>query len=237
MSWPGGPLVRVDEPLRSLGVFVAHLAVPRVEVLEPTPRVVDERLARAEEELRRRYQSPEALREDPVVRAYRQLLWRLKLDPTKVRPSSEALARRVLRGRRIPRINSVVDSGNIASLETMVPIGIYDADKISPPLVLTLSRGGEEFRPIGGDPQELRPGVPVMVDSEGKVVHLYPHRDSVDSMVTRDTRSVLIIAAGAPGVARARVSRAAREAAVLLAKYSMAVLRSETPALEPPGDA
>lgn len=237
MTWHGGLVVRVDEPLRSLGVFVAYLTVPRVEVLEPTPKVVDERLARAEEELRSRYQSPDALREDPVVKAYRHLLWRLKIDPTKVRPSSEALARRVLRGRRIPRINSVVDSGNIASLETMVPIGIYDADNLSPPLVLTLSRGGEEFQPIGGDPQKLRPGIPVLVDSKGRVIHLYPHRDSVDSMVTRETRSVLIIAAGAPGVARARVARAAKETAELLAKYSMAVLRSETPELEPPGDA
>jgi phosphoenolpyruvate synthase (EC 2.7.9.2) len=42
--------------------------------------------------------SLEGLKEDPVVRAYRDFYWRLGIDPTKVRPSSEALARRAFRG-------------------------------------------------------------------------------------------------------------------------------------------
>ncbi len=225
--------VTVSRDLAELGVYVAYLEVPSVRVLEPTPRSVDELLARAEEEARQRYPSAEALTGDPVVQAYRRLLWRLGIDPTKVRPSSEALARRVVRGRRLPRINSVVDIGNAVSLETMVPIGIYDADKLEPPLALTRARGGEVFEPIGGDPQELQPGTPVLVDAAGHVVHVYPHRDSRRSMVTGETKRLLIIGAGAPGVERARVAKAVRRVAELLAKHSYASLLEEEPRIAP----
>ncbi len=225
--------VEVDSELAGLGVYLAYLVVPRVEVIEPTPRSVDELLARAEDEARRRYPSSEALTSDPVVQAYRRLLWRLGIDPTKVRPSSEALARRVVRGKKVPRINSVVDIGNAVSLETLVPIGIYDLDKLAPPLRLARARGGEVFEPIGGDPLELQPGTPALLDAKGGVVHLYPHRDSRRSMVTRETRRVLIIGAGAPGVERARVARAVRSVAELLAKLSYASLAEEEPRITP----
>jgi len=226
-------VVTVSRELAGLGVYVAYLVVPSVQVIEPTPRSVDELLARAEEEVRRRYPSSDALTRDPVVQAYRRLLWRLGVDPTKVRPSSEALARRVVRGRRLPRINSVVDIGNAVSLETLVPIGIYDLDRLAPPLTLERARGGELFEPIGGEPQRLQEGVPVLLDSSGAVVHVYPHRDSARTMVTREARRLLIIGAGAPGVERARVARAVRSVAELLAKLSYASLDALEPRLTP----
>ncbi|NOZ89176.1 MAG: hypothetical protein GXO15_04540 [Crenarchaeota archaeon] len=207
-------LVRVEEPAARLGVAVAY----SLAWGEPVSRLSGERLRVEEErlleELRSRY-TLEALRGDPLVRAYRDFYWRIGVDPTKTRPSSEALVRRALRG-RWPRVNPVVDAGNIASARTMVPIGLYDADRFTPPLRLTLARGGELFEPIGGEPEELRAGVPVLVDAEGRVLHLFPHRDSRLTMVRPETRCILILAAGVPGVPRERLAEAVGEVKRLL---------------------
>ena len=126
-------LIAIDEPLRRLGIHIAYTVAWQREEIDP--RSVEEALSREIErlmdEIKAKY-TLEKLREDPVVRAYRDFYWRIGIDPTKTRPSSEALVRRILRG-RFPRINPVVDAGNIASARTMVPIGLYDARYYSPP--------------------------------------------------------------------------------------------------------
>lgn len=86
------------------------------------------------------------------------------------------------------------------------------------PLKLRFSEGGEIFKPIGSEPEVLRDGIPILVDSRGLVVHLYPHRDCVDSMIREDTREVLILSAGVPGVPVRLVVRATERTAELLGR-------------------
>ena len=66
-----------------------------------------------------------------VTAAVRTMYKRVGLDPTKTRPSSEALLRRVRKGDELPRINSLVDVINWCSLESQLPFGLYDRDQIS----------------------------------------------------------------------------------------------------------
>lgn len=204
-------LLEVDRALSSLGVFVAYTVVWTDEV----------RHAGFEEELRdllsyvnSRYDL-ESVKNDPVFRAYRDFFWRIGIDPTKTRPSSEALVRRCLRG-SFPKINTVVDAGNIASAYTGVPIGLYDMGKSAPPYTLTISKGREVFNPIGGNAETLPEGVPILVDARGITMHLYPHRDSVDTAIQEDTKEVFVLGAGVPGVERAIVVEAVRKVFTLL---------------------
>ena len=74
---------------------------------------------------------------------------RIGLDPTKTRPSSEALLRRVRKGDGLPRINSLVDICNWCSLEFQLPYGLYDLAAIEPPIDLRLGADGEEYEGIG----------------------------------------------------------------------------------------
>jgi len=201
-------LIVVSRGLVGFGVFLYYSVIRGVRV-SATPGFIDGMLRGEEERIRSLLGDAARLTENPVVQAYRRFMWRLGVDPTKVRPSSEALARRVLHGGSLPRINSMVDIGNLASLKTLVPIGLYDLDAINPPLMLKLSEGYEEFAPIGSQGVEkLRRGLPVIVDSKGLVIHIYPHRDSRNSMVTDKTRNVLVVSCGAPGVPRALVKEA-----------------------------
>ncbi|MEM0303489.1 MAG: B3/4 domain-containing protein [Saccharolobus sp.] len=186
-----------SEDVRRLGIFVAITEVTHVRV-EQNNSTIDEIVKSIEEKYRT--QDLDSLKDDPVIRAYRDFYWKIGVDPTKTRPSGEALRRRVVRGNKFPRINTVVDIGNIASIETLVPIGIYDRDKVVGDLHLILSKGNEEFLGLGKKVEKLNKGIPILIDDEGKVLHVYPHRDSILTSVTLDTKNLIIIGAGVPNV-------------------------------------
>src|SRR5712692_5307237 len=87
--------------------------------------------------------------EMPGLQPARELYRRTGEDPTKLRPSSEALLRRVLRGGALSRINSLVDTCNLCSLEFLLPIGLYDADRILGPVTGRLGVEGEGYDSLG----------------------------------------------------------------------------------------
>ena len=213
-------LITMDPAVRRLGVHVAYTVLEGV-VVSREAEGLEEHGRRLVEEVRSKY-TLESLKANPVVRAYRDFMWRLGIDPTKTRPSSEALVRRLLRRGSFPRINNVVDSGNFASVETLVPIGLYDVDRFSQPLILRYARQGEEFNPIGGEREVLDGSEVVLADSRGRILHIYPHRDSRETMIREGTRRVLVVSAGVPGVSRSLVVEAARLTASYIERYASA---------------
>ena len=76
---------------------------------------------------------------------------RVGIDPTKTRPSSEALLRRVRKGDSLPRINSMVDVCNWCSFEFQLPYGLYDAAQIEGDVTLRIGRDGESYPGIRKD--------------------------------------------------------------------------------------
>ncbi|MEM0026917.1 MAG: phenylalanine--tRNA ligase beta subunit-related protein [Ignisphaera sp.] len=206
----------VDDNAKSLGIFVSYTISWLEKEVSLTSYPFEDDVKNLLNFLKSRY-SLESLKTDPIVRAYRDFFWRIGIDPTKTRPASEALVRRGLRG-SFPRINPVVDAGNIASAYTMVPIGIYDLAYAKYPFKITISRGGEIFRPIGGGEEKLDKGVPILVDSNGLVMHIYPHRDSIETMVRESTKEVLVVGAGVPNVDVALVRKAVEMVVKLLEK-------------------
>ncbi len=136
----------ISDDVIKLGVFVAMAEVSNVDA-RVSQQALDDMIKNVEEKYRS--QDPEYLKNDSVVRAYRDFYWRIGIDPTKTRPSGEALRRRLARGNRFPRINIVVDIGNIVSVETLVPIGLYDREKVMGDLHLVMSKGSEEFLGLG----------------------------------------------------------------------------------------
>ena len=190
---------------------IGHLLV-RLEPKE-APRL-DQAIELAERMIRGRYPSPSALTQDPIVQAYRKFFWRLGIDPTKRRVSSEALVRRWLR-KGFPRISPLIDAYNLASALSLVPISGFDADKLAPPLTLRRASPGEEFSATDGSPVRLSGGELLLVDREGRVLAMIMHRDSSVAALSDDSRRALFICYGCPGVPEARI----REALSLLRQY------------------
>lgn len=125
-----------------------------------------------------------------VTAAVRSMYRRVGIDPTRTRPSSEALLRRVRKGQELPRINSLVDVINWCSLETGLPYGLYDLDRIRGDVTLRLGQPGEEYAGIRKDVVHVA-GRLTLADSEGPFGN--PTSDSARTMVTTDTVRALVV--------------------------------------------
>jgi DNA/RNA-binding domain of Phe-tRNA-synthetase-like protein len=120
----------------------------------------------------------------PADRA-RELYRRFGLDPTRVRPSSEALLRRMKKGESLPRINSLVDVANAMSVQLQVPVGLYDLDKVKgEELVIRLGGEGESYAGIGKEKVNVA-GRICVADAEGPIGN--PSADSARTMITTET--------------------------------------------------
>jgi DNA/RNA-binding domain of Phe-tRNA-synthetase-like protein len=124
------------------------------------------------------------------VQAVREMYRRVGLDPTKTRPSNEALLRRVRRGDPFPRVNALVDAVNICSLECQLPYGVYDRAAIEGPITLRLGRDGEAYDGIRKDTVHVAGRVTV-ADARGPFGN--PTSDSARAMVTTATREALVV--------------------------------------------
>lgn len=160
------------------------------------------------------------IKSEPLFRAYRDFFWSVGVDPTKTRPASEALVRRILSTGRLPTINTAVDAFNLASVRTGIPIAAFDADSITGDLVMRFAHGGETFLGIGMDkPIVLRENQVVLTDSE-QTIAIYPYRDSDATKVDLETRNILIIICGVPKVDRTDVALAFGVCAGFLEKFT-----------------
>jgi DNA/RNA-binding domain of Phe-tRNA-synthetase-like protein len=188
-------------PRFSVAADVAAVCRPAVawldgaQVVEREPRLAA-RLAEAESLVR---QQPPA-----EVAAVRTMYKRVGLDPTKTRPSSEALLRRVRKGDQLPRINSLVDVCNWCSLEFQLPYGLYDAAHVEGDIELRLGRDGESYPGIRKDDVNVG-GRLTLADARGPFGN--PTSDSARTMVTAaTTRAIVVVFAplemSAPEVAR-----------------------------------
>ncbi len=137
--------------------------------------------------------------------AVRTMYKRVGLDPTKTRPSSEALLRRIRKGDSLPRINSMVDVCNWCSLEFQLPYGLYDIAHLDgEPIELRLGREGESYAGIRKDDVHVS-GRICLADSRGPFGN--PTSDSARTMVTPATTSALVVVFAPGSVTEHRLAR------------------------------
>jgi DNA/RNA-binding domain of Phe-tRNA-synthetase-like protein len=152
------------EPALCGRVRVGTLAAGPVAVAPTEPALAAE-IEQTAAQMRERYGScaPAAIEElGPARELYRTF----GIDPTKTRPSSEKLLRRVLRGAALPRISNAVDLGNLLALRFLLPIGLFDASKIDGDVVLRPGAPDESYEGIASQVVHLA-GRPVLADRRG----------------------------------------------------------------------
>jgi len=136
--------------------------------------------------------------------AVRTMYKRVGIDPTKTRPSSEALLRRVRKGDTLPRINSMVDVCNWCSFEFQLPYGLYDAAHIEGDVTLRIGREDESYPGIRKDDVHVG-GRIALVDAVGPFGN--PTSDSARTMVTTATTRGLLVVFAPREVDAARLTR------------------------------
>jgi DNA/RNA-binding domain of Phe-tRNA-synthetase-like protein len=177
------PDVRVEGDVSGI-VRPAVSAIDGLVVRDASP-AIDAAIAEMEAQVRR--DGP--LREETLA-AVRAMYRRVGLDPTKTRPSSEALLRRVRRGDPFPRVNTLVDVINWCSLERQLPYGLYDLAAIEGPVSVRLGRVGEDYAGIRKDVVHLG-GRLTLADERGPFGN--PTSDSARTRVTTATTCALVV--------------------------------------------
>lgn len=151
------PALRTE--LEGWNLVWIHLEAAEVE----TARLADLRRRIAAEV--RTSTTAEGLASDPVIAAVRKLFRAAGCDPTRYRPSSEALLRRILKGEELPVIHPLVDLNNCLSVRLRVPACIMAEGSTTPPFTLRAGRAGEMMESLRG-PFPLD-GKPLFEDAQG----------------------------------------------------------------------
>jgi DNA/RNA-binding domain of Phe-tRNA-synthetase-like protein len=196
------------------------LGVVEADGLRVAP--ADEGLARLMDDVcdrARREFTVESLAEAEPTRAVRAMFHSWDMDPSKYRPSSEALLRRVVQGKGLYRVSNVVDIGNVGSIETGWPFGCYDRARIRPPVAFRHGAAGESYEGIGKRTWHLE-GRPVLADADGPFGS--PISDSTRSMITEAAREVLIVIYAPAGAPHASIEVAMARLGERLAQFAQA---------------
>jgi len=136
--------------------------------------------------------------------ATRAMYRRFGIDPTRRRPSSEALLRRIRKGGELPRVNTLVDVCNWCSVEVQLPYGLYDLDRVAGAVEVRMGREGEDYPGIRKDAVHVA-GRPVVADRAGAFGN--PTSDSARTMVTSDTTRALVVVFAPRDAVRGRLVR------------------------------
>jgi len=182
--------------------------------------LVDESLAALMNEIcerKRREFTLESLADAEPTRAVRAMFRAWGVDPSKYRPSSEALLRRVVQGKGLYRVSNLVDIGNLGSIETGWPYGCYDRSRIAPPIVFRHGAPGEAYEGIGKRIWHLE-GRPVLADLEGPFGS--PISDSTRSMIAESARDILVVIYAPSPASDASLETAMAQLAQRLAQFA-----------------
>ena len=169
------------------------------------------------EERFRRELTTESLKEMSGIAATRRVYKACGKDPSRYRPASEALIRRMLQGKELYQIDTLVDLINLASIAYGYSIGGFDADKfVGDTLTLGVGKEGEPYEGIGRGMINIH-GLPVYRDAEGGVGT--PTSDHERTKITISTRHLVVLINGYDG-REDRVADNARFIQELLRKYA-----------------
>ena len=161
----------------------------------------------------------ESLKQHPSIAATRAAYRTFGKDPSRYRPSSEQLIRRILQGKGLYQIDTLVDIGNLVSILTGYSIGVIDADKVvGDEVTLGIGEEGEPYEGIGRGVLNIAQ-MPVYRDSVGAFAS--PTSDSTRTMVRENTSHVFVIVNGYDGD-EAHIRETAQLVTDLLTRYAEA---------------
>jgi DNA/RNA-binding domain of Phe-tRNA-synthetase-like protein len=132
----------------------------------------------------------EQARKFPPIKALRDAYRALGNDPTRYRGSSEALVRRIVQGKELYRVNTVVDINNLISLETLHSAGTFNLDHLRPPIVFRIGRPDERYSGIGRGEIKIE-GLPVFADQLGSFGSTTS--DSQRAMIRLETTRIMMV--------------------------------------------
>ncbi|MEU7515309.1 phenylalanine--tRNA ligase beta subunit-related protein [Streptomyces sp. NPDC042898] len=132
---------------------------------------------------------------DPRIEAWHTAYRSFGTNPRRIRPSVDALGRRLAKKGTLPRINPAVDSYNAVSVRHGLPAGAFDLDHVTGDVTIRYADGTETFTPLG-EPDTIenpKPGEIIYDDTTGVLTRHWNHRDAHRTRVTEDSARVAFV--------------------------------------------
>ncbi|OKI49065.1 B3/B4 domain-containing protein [Streptomyces sp. MJM1172] len=132
---------------------------------------------------------------DPRIEAWHTAYRSFGTNPRRIRPSVDALGRRLAKKGTLPRINPAVDSYNTVSVRHGLPSGAFDLDHVTGDVELRYADGSETFTPLG-EPDTVenpKPGEIIYTDTTDVLTRHWNHRDAHRTRVTEDSTHVAFV--------------------------------------------
>jgi len=199
------------------GIYIEHLEVPDVTVDQTPAELVEAKKEFLAEWGEKTISDLEA---SQVFKAYRVIHKQFDTYPDNVPPAVENLyVRGILQG-KFPTISNVVDACNLVSVRTLVPIGVFDNDRIIGDVTLRLAVEDDEFIPIGKNKAlGIDENTPILEDAE-RIISCIGVRDSNETKITKNTKNLLIFSWGNQEAPREKIKETLGEAAKQIKQYS-----------------
>jgi DNA/RNA-binding domain of Phe-tRNA-synthetase-like protein len=178
--------------------------------------------------------------QDPCVASWHDAYRLFGTNPRRMRPSLDALSRRLGKSGRLPAINGAVDAYNLVSVVRGMPAGAFDLDRLVAEVVIRFSEPGDAFTPMGEPDKSESPNPGEVVYAQGGEVltRHWNYRDADPTKVSEATRNAVFILERISGkaVPDTEMAAAQEELAGLLAPHAdtvtLAVLDAGTPVTE-----
>ncbi|MFE3768141.1 MULTISPECIES: B3/4 domain-containing protein [unclassified Streptomyces] len=132
---------------------------------------------------------------DPRIDAWHAAYRSFGTNPRRIRPSVDALGRRLAKKGTLPRINPAVDAYNAVSVRHGLPAGAFDLDHVTGDIVIRHADGTESFTPLGepGTVENPKPGEIIYADTTDVLTRHWNHRDAHRTRVTEDSTHVTFV--------------------------------------------
>ncbi len=159
------------------------------------------------------------LSQNPFFLSWRKAYSAFRTDPTKFKCSSEALARRVLKGDNIRHINKLVDAYNYISLKYRTPVGGEDSTAIKETIRLMFAEGDEHFVALGRvDEEHVEKGEVIYASGKEVLCRKWNWRESDRTKLTGDTTNAILVIDALPPLTREDVKRSTNDLATLVSE-------------------
>lgn len=185
----------------------------------PSPADLTALLREAEQSVRDRV-SADRIAEEPRIKAWRDAYRLFGAKPSEFRSSVEAMARRALRGDKLPSISALVDIGNVISLRHLLPAGSHAIDGLHGDIELRFATGDETFVAFGStETEQPLPGEVVFVEGDVVLTRRWTWRQAEHTLTLPETTAIEFNVDGLPPVTAEGVASACAEAQELIARF------------------
>ncbi len=155
------------------------------------------------------------------IKEIRDLFRKAGIDPSKYTPSAEALLKRIIDGKELYRINNVVECNNMGSMKFLLPMGVYNLDKLVGNIFFKFGSDSDVMTTMAKGEMNMKN---ILLTRDNEKLFGSPVSDSPHAMITADTKNILLLVYGTAGVGKDYVTKATEYTAKKIVEHAGGII-------------